>query len=225
MATTTHDDLIVSLKNYVERDLWPRVRGIDEPLLLMLHEPNGTWNQHNIFLQSGDEGFRRNQIHTIAMRQAVARTRPYAVSVVAEVRIGTTDPDAHYDHVAAILECRESSSDTVPELMWKLGLDDASISFIDVCQSKRNTFGDLFGGADECVEFWVYVRRANGSLKLFTSGGSPRSSPMSLDEIKHLAYRSLCQMCGVKLNKTAVMKSLVVTYSPLPEVQDVVAHR
>jgi hypothetical protein len=224
MENPTHDDLIISLKNYVERDLWPRVRGIDEAILLMLHDPQGRWEEYDIFLECGHEGFRRNQLLTIAMRQAVAEKRPYAVSVVAEVRIGTTDPDAHYDHVMAILETRDSNSEAVPQLMWKLGLDDAAISFVDVCQGKGNTFSNLFAGTDECVEHWVYLRRANGSLALLHRGGSLRTSPMSVDDIKQLAYRSLAQMFGIKLNKTAVLKSLVVTYSPLRSVQDVIGH-
>src|SRR5258705_425490 len=39
-----------SLRKYVESDFWPRHRGLDQPVLLILREPDGRWEACDVFL-------------------------------------------------------------------------------------------------------------------------------------------------------------------------------
>ena len=209
------DDLVSSLKSFVESDLWPRKRGLDEPLLLLLREPSGAWEEHDIFLTGRSDGHERNKVLTVAMRQAVAKEAPYAAAVIAETRKATNDPNAHYDIVMATLETKDATEDRAVALFWKLGLDDTKLSDYKVGSFKAITLGSLFKGADEFVEHWVYARTRSGKLELVLHGGSLKANPMSVQDIKLMVYGYLCSEYGVKLKKSAVLKSLIVSYRPL----------
>lgn len=126
------------------------------------------------------------------------------------------DPDAHYDHVMATLESRDDTDSLTTALLWKLGLDDAGLTFLEATADiKSVNFGGLYSEDAEVVKHWVYAKTLDGQLRLVVQGGFYRSNPMSVRAIKEQVYYHLCNQLRCELNKKKVMKSLVVSFHPL----------